>query len=273
MNQIYLLTDAQRRIWYTESFFTHTGVSNLVAKTKLKDWDHSLLEQSIEIFVTHFEMMRVRLLSQEGKEPVQYISKESSVKLPIVDISVYKAEQVKDWFQNQAKVPFSLYDSCLYDFQVVKWEKDVFLFMRCHHILFDGISGNLIVKKIQEIYEGLQQGISLDLGNPYKFNQYHRSAEEYLASVRFQTIMGMFVNTIVMRNQPEPHKQLIDFVKEVKEGALAAYEHADYPFERLVEKLPLVPDTSRNPLFLTMFSMQDFGRNILSFDRIEDQTI
>jgi amino acid adenylation domain-containing protein/non-ribosomal peptide synthase protein (TIGR01720 family) len=186
MNQIYLLTDAQRRIWYTESFFTHTGVSNLVAKTKLKDWDHSLLEQSIEIFVTHFEMMRARLLLQEGKEPVQYISKESSVKLSIVDISEYKAEQVKDWFQNQAKVPFFLYDSRLYDFQVVKWEKDVFLFMRCHHILFDGISGNLIVKKIQEIYEGLQQGISLDLGNPYKFNQYHRSAEEYLASVRFQ---------------------------------------------------------------------------------------
>ncbi|OMF65154.1 hypothetical protein BK143_26880, partial [Paenibacillus peoriae] len=43
---------------------------------------------------------------------------------------------------------------------------------------------------------------------------------------------------------------------EVKEHALSAYEHQDYPFEELVEKLNLTRDTSRNALFDTMFELK-----------------
>ena len=72
-----------------------------------------------------------------------------------------------------------------------------------------------------------------------------------------QNVIGMFVNTLAMRNNPEGNKAFEDFLLEVKENALKAYENQDYQFEELVEKLELKRDMSRNPLFDTMLILQN----------------
>lgn len=72
-----------------------------------------------------------------------------------------------------------------------------------------------------------------------------------------QDIIGMFVNTLAMRNYPQGKKNFSEFLMVVKENALRAYENQDYPFEELVEKLSIKRDLSRNPLFDTMFVLQN----------------
>ncbi|MGX5439996.1 amino acid adenylation domain-containing protein [Bacillus thuringiensis] len=69
--------------------------------------------------------------------------------------------------------------------------------------------------------------------------------------------IGMFVNTLVMRNHPKADGRFIDYLKKVKENTLNAYENQDYQFDELVEKLALKRDISRNALFDTMFSIQN----------------
>ena len=76
-----------------------------------------------------------------------------------------------------------------------------------------------------------------------------------------ENIIGMFVNTLAMRNYPRGEKTFKNFLKEVKENSLSAYEHQDYQFEELVEKLNIKRDISRNPLFDTMFILQNFDCN------------
>ncbi|WP_342417692.1 amino acid adenylation domain-containing protein [Paenibacillus sp. FSL R10-2782] len=71
------------------------------------------------------------------------------------------------------------------------------------------------------------------------------------------SLIGMFVNTLAIRNVPEGSKTFRDYVLEVKENALRAFEHQDYPFEELVDKLGVDRDLSRNPLFDTMFALQN----------------
>ncbi len=70
-------------------------------------------------------------------------------------------------------------------------------------------------------------------------------------------IIGMFVNTLAMRNMPEGQLTFSEFLNHVKENAIAAYENQDYQFEMLVDKLDLRRDMSRNPLFDTMFVLQN----------------
>lgn len=70
-------------------------------------------------------------------------------------------------------------------------------------------------------------------------------------------MMGMFVNTLVMRNRPVGGRPFAEFVRDVRENALRAFEHQDYPFEMLVEKLDLRRDLSRNPLFDVLFVLQN----------------
>jgi amino acid adenylation domain-containing protein/non-ribosomal peptide synthase protein (TIGR01720 family) len=68
-----------------------------------------------------------------------------------------------------------------------------------------------------------------------------------------QQVVGMFVNTLALRNQPAGDKTFADFLQEVKETTLKAFSYRRYQFEDLLEKLPLPRDISRNPLFDTMF--------------------
>uniref|UniRef100_UPI00123AFC6B non-ribosomal peptide synthetase n=1 Tax=Paenibacillus tepidiphilus TaxID=2608683 RepID=UPI00123AFC6B len=72
-----------------------------------------------------------------------------------------------------------------------------------------------------------------------------------------EPMIGVFVNTLALRNAPSRDKRFMDFVCEVKEQTLAAFEHQDYPFEELVEKLNVRRDMSRNPLFDTMLVLQN----------------
>ncbi|MCU0286267.1 MAG: amino acid adenylation domain-containing protein, partial [Acidobacteria bacterium] len=73
----------------------------------------------------------------------------------------------------------------------------------------------------------------------------------------FQEIIGMFVNTLPLRNYPAPGKTFAGFLKEIKERTLTALENQDYPFEDLVEKIVGTRDTSRNPIFDVMFVFQN----------------
>lgn len=77
-----------------------------------------------------------------------------------------------------------------------------------------------------------------------------------------QNIIGMFVNTLAMRNYPQGEKNYKEFLAEVREMALGAYENQDYPFEEIVEKLGLKGDMSRNALFDTMFALQNMENGI-----------
>ncbi|WP_036724871.1 condensation domain-containing protein, partial [Paenibacillus forsythiae] len=81
-----------------------------------------------------------------------------------------------------------------------------------------------------------------------------------------EPIVGMFVNTLAIRTAPVGEKTLHAYVQEVKETALRAYENQDYPFEQLIETLDVKRDGSRNPLFDTMFVLQNTEHEELSIE-------
>ncbi|WP_280443546.1 non-ribosomal peptide synthase/polyketide synthase, partial [Nocardia brasiliensis] len=71
--------------------------------------------------------------------------------------------------------------------------------------------------------------------------------------------IGMFVNTLVLRSAVDPAEPFANLVARTKEGDLAAFGHADLPFERLVEILNPARSQARHPLFQVMLSFQNTG--------------
>ncbi len=72
---------------------------------------------------------------------------------------------------------------------------------------------------------------------------------------KYLDTIGMFVNTIALRNKPVGTKSVAEFLQEVKENSINAINHQDYPYGKLVKKLDIhTPD--RNPLFDVMFAYQ-----------------
>ena len=72
-----------------------------------------------------------------------------------------------------------------------------------------------------------------------------------------ENVIGMFVNTLPIRNYPQGNITFKDFLKDLKTRTLNAFENQDYPFEELVQQAEVTRDVSRNPLFDVMFTFQN----------------
>ncbi|WHY56138.1 non-ribosomal peptide synthetase [Peribacillus simplex] len=71
-------------------------------------------------------------------------------------------------------------------------------------------------------------------------------------------IAGMFVNTLPVRSQPSGHKLFKDYLLEIKSFIFSSIEHSDYQFEQMVQDLEIDRNAGYNPIFTTMFAMQNF---------------
>jgi amino acid adenylation domain-containing protein len=85
----------------------------------------------------------------------------------------------------------------------------------------------------------------------------------------FENVIGLFVNTVVLRSRARGDAVFTDYLGDVREAALGAFENQDLPFDRVVEELRPHRDLSRNPLFQVMFAFDSLGPPRLRLEGLE----
>lgn len=84
------------------------------------------------------------------------------------------------------------------------------------------------------------------------------------ARPELEGVVGFFVNTLPLRARITPDLTFQELLSQVREVTLAAYEHQDIPFEKLVEELHPERNLSYNPLFQVMLAFQSEGKTHVS---------
>ena len=85
----------------------------------------------------------------------------------------------------------------------------------------------------------------------------------------WEPVVGFFVNTLALRADLSGDPSFADLLRRTRSTALAAYQRADVPFDHLVTQLELPRDTSRTPVFQTMFRLDPAGDLTLDFADLE----
>ncbi|HKQ74112.1 MAG TPA: MupA/Atu3671 family FMN-dependent luciferase-like monooxygenase [Blastocatellia bacterium] len=76
-------------------------------------------------------------------------------------------------------------------------------------------------------------------------------------SPSLERVVGYFVNPLVIREDLSGNPGFAEFLGRVKRTVSGAFEHREFPFAALVERLQPVRDPSRSPIFQVMFSLQN----------------
>jgi amino acid adenylation domain-containing protein len=81
--------------------------------------------------------------------------------------------------------------------------------------------------------------------------------------------VGFYLNTLALRDAIEPDLPFERLLDRVRTTAGEAYEHEEYPFERLVDELGAARDASRFPVFDVMLILQNRMEDVLAFGGLE----
>jgi len=78
-----------------------------------------------------------------------------------------------------------------------------------------------------------------------------------------EALVGFFVNTLALRSHVPGDPGFRTLVRAERDAALAAFDHQDLPFDRVVEMLRLPRDAGRNPVFQAVMTLQNARMELL----------
>ena len=84
-----------------------------------------------------------------------------------------------------------------------------------------------------------------------------------------EDMIGMFVNTLPVKNEITGELPFIELLKKVSQRTLRCFDHQAYPYDQLVEDLKIKRSEGRNPLFDVSFTFDSFGGTEVKFEGLD----
>ncbi|HHT25214.1 MAG TPA: hypothetical protein GXZ76_06835, partial [Clostridiaceae bacterium] len=339
--EFYMASSPQKRLYAIQRTMPEDTSYNMPLCMRYRNLENEkILVEAFEKIIQRHESLRTNFVELDG-EIYQKIRERVDFK---VDVQYLDNEKIEEKLEEFVQ-PFNLTEDILFRVSLVKEnQKDGYLFIDSHHIVFDGASYAVLFDELRDFYVGnpktelayqfkdysehlktidyekqgsywrkvheepvevvdlpLDSPRSADNSNvsqsitsefsvfetnkiktylqeakltPYVFfiaslmiivSKYTRQEDIVIASSfsgrkneETQKMIGMFVNTLILRGNADADKVVKSFLLEIREHALNAQSNSEYPYEDLLSDLKISNlDPNRNMLYDIMFTMQN----------------
>ena len=162
------LSYAQQRLWFLDQLEPGSAFYNIPVSVELLGrLDLSALRQTFSALVERHESLRT-VFTMDAGEAVQWIRAETTVPLPVIDLSGLAVPerllQSQLLAQSESVKPFNLSTGPLLRVQVLKLEDERHhLLLTLHHIVSDDWSMGVLLHEVAHLYEAYRQGKSSGL--------------------------------------------------------------------------------------------------------------
>ncbi|PQP83342.1 hypothetical protein C0Q44_01070 [Paenibacillus sp. PCH8] len=206
------LTEHQQRIWYMEMLYPNSDLWMVTAKMSIPgSIDFNLLERSINTVLKYKELLRARIILDQGQnkqyiQPYEYRSLQHIHEGPsLTDVT---------WTQYVDNHPIHVHSENLCQFYTYEGHGQYGYIIQVHHIICDGLGLIQLTNEITEVYHaGLKNSDLGKVNNAInEFESYVHSEQQYLASKRYakdQAFWREKFHTIPECMELKPHNPLL----------------------------------------------------------------
>jgi amino acid adenylation domain-containing protein/non-ribosomal peptide synthase protein (TIGR01720 family) len=185
---LYSLTSVQRVIWLDQKFGSESPVYNIGGYLEIQARiDREIFGSALDRLVAECDALRTVIVEQEGV-PYQYFTPHSTVASGYEDFSgiADPAGEAQKWMEEQTRIPLLLDGGPLYLFCLIRVEEDrYFWYFKFHHLIIDGWSISLLVKRLSVLYTAMSAGEPVSATGVSSYVNCIRQDQEYTKSPSF----------------------------------------------------------------------------------------
>lgn len=151
MKKLYF-TEEQKQILAVEKSFPNQGLCNIGGIVTFSGkYERTVISRALRKAIEENDVLKVRV----NREYQPYETNEEIVIKHWEGKTRPTMEELSEWM----RVPFSFFDGPLYELRLYEDETWMELYVKVHHLLMDGYSVAVWMKRYEEVYEELQTGV------------------------------------------------------------------------------------------------------------------
>lgn len=185
--KLFPLTQAQRRIWYTELLYPDTTLSMMAGTMVMRgSIDASLLMQAVQKLIKDHDAFRIRITEQHN-QPMQWFEDESNIHPAIDYLEMASRTEAEKWMQRFCSSPINMFEIDKYKIAIMKINDEEYWFnLKVNHIIADGVSMYQLCKFIMNNYMALKSGINPLPVPKGTYMEYIHADQDYMKSERYR---------------------------------------------------------------------------------------
>ncbi|WP_341530413.1 amino acid adenylation domain-containing protein [Nostoc sp. UHCC 0302] len=251
------LSFAQQRLWFLTQLQPDSPFNNLSAAFRLQgQLNEQALQQSLNEIVRRHEVLRTTFKTISGR-PIQIISSEATLLLPVVDLSDLSADlqaaKVEQVSQIEAQQPFNLQTDLMIRAKLLRLgEQEYVVLLTLHHIASDGWSIGVFVQELSKLYQAFCTGQLPNLPElQIQYADFAAWQRQWLVEKVLESQLAYW------RQHLEGASALLELPTDHTRPAVQSFRGANYAFEISPEQTAALKSLSQEQgctLFMTLLA-------------------
>ncbi|MFB2923834.1 condensation domain-containing protein [Aerosakkonema funiforme] len=244
------LSLAQERLWFLYQLEPENPAYNIPGVVRLEGLlNIKALEKSLQEIVRRHEALRTNFVMTEGRS-LQVIHPNLELKLSIKEV---EAAKVKNILLEKYQKTFNLEKDQLLRITLLRMsEKEHFLLLTIHHIIFDGWSVGVLVREIATLYEAFSSEKPSPLPElPIQYADFAVWQRQWLQSEALKTQLGYW------QQQLSGNVPVLQLPTDRPRPAVPTFQGATYSFAipaSLSSELKMLSRQESVTLFMTLLA-------------------